>query len=454
MTTTRDILATKAIAAVTSQLTFWILGSTRIPADLPHNQLTVDLKSLTTKVRMLTTPIPELCIDGNMEAVRKALASGEDVNTTNQAGTTGLMLAVLHKHNGIVEMLLRQPGLDVNFVSNYGTTALQMACSAGNVVGLRMLLGIAELDLDIGSLNPTAEIRSLIEEERHRRKNEKEAMRLKRKEKEKKKEEEYNKIVKEVMQVAEEKIEVVKEDCSRRIENMRQEYKDLAEECKWSYEEKERKQEERIRDLELTINEMIVAKEEDEEAKRKEIKALELTIEEMRERQKKAESQRAENFSESVKKLEEIKTSVKDLSSELLKERRINDEHRKKVAEEIEKGKAELATRISKVKEAECKTKIEMPTNKPEAKEIQKHGQIVADTLQPESEDKYFKVCASLKAEYDNYKQTQSLWGVQLKEIHEQNEILSKRLTDTKKDETGERSKLDPGDLLIIWNTF
>ena len=202
---------------------------------------------------------------------------------------------------------------------------------------------------------------------------------------------------------------------------------------------------------------MIVAKEEEEEAKRKEIKALELTIEEMKDSQKKAETQRAEDFSESVKKLEEIKESVKDLSSELLKERRINDEHRKKVAEEIEKGKAELATRISKVKEAECKTKIQMPTNKPEVTEVQKHGrdgQNVADTLKSESEDRYLKVCATLKAEYDNYKQTQSLWGVQLKEIHEQNEILSKRLNDTKKDETEERSKLDPGDLLIIWNTF
>ena len=124
---------------------------------------------------------------------------------------------------------------------------------------------------------------------------------------------------------------------------------------------------------------------------------------------------------------------------------------------EIEKGKAELAARMSKVKEAECKTKIQMPTNKPEATEVQKHGrdsQNVSDTLKSENEDRYLKVCATLQAEYDNYKQTQSLWGVQLKEIHEQNEILSKRLTDTKKDETGERSKLDPGDLLIIWNTF
>ena len=60
---------------------------------------------------MSTLSLPDLCRNGNLEDVRRALARGEDVNKATQYGVTGLMWAVYQNQNAIVELLLSQPGL-------------------------------------------------------------------------------------------------------------------------------------------------------------------------------------------------------------------------------------------------------------------------------------------------------------------------------------------------------
>ena len=156
---------------------------------------------------MSTLSFADYCKSGNLEEVKRALERGEDVNKTDEYGTTGLMWAVWNKHNAVVELLLSQPGVDVNWVNNDGRTALYWACHGNNVEGLKMLLAhpsmnshnvedrygrtplmcainrgytscIRELlknkkvELDIGSVTPSTEIRMLIEEEKQRREEE------------------------------------------------------------------------------------------------------------------------------------------------------------------------------------------------------------------------------------------------------------------------------------------
>ena len=85
------------------------------------------------------SPVWKLCRDGNIERLRAALASGQDINRSDEDFTTGLMWALIRGHNSVVELLLSQPSLDVNISDSDGATALHRACH-GNVTGLRLLL--------------------------------------------------------------------------------------------------------------------------------------------------------------------------------------------------------------------------------------------------------------------------------------------------------------------------
>ena len=87
------------------------------------------------------------CFNGNLEGVRSALQSGVNVNTRDTwdsargrspgihhiypafvTGKTGLMWAMLRKHNSVVELLLRTPGIDINATNHKeDQTALHMA---------------------------------------------------------------------------------------------------------------------------------------------------------------------------------------------------------------------------------------------------------------------------------------------------------------------------------------
>ena len=157
---------------------------------------------------MSTLSLVDLCRQGNLEDVWRALTSGEDVNKVDRNyGCSGLMVAVENQHNSIVELLLSQPDLDVNLVANnwHGWTALHYACYARNLEGLKMLLAhprmnshnvkdrngrtplmapinnrsvdciklllkVDRVDLDTGSLKISVEVGRLIDEEKNRRK--------------------------------------------------------------------------------------------------------------------------------------------------------------------------------------------------------------------------------------------------------------------------------------------
>ena len=79
---------------------------------------------------------------GNIEEVRAALGRGEDVNCLNriQLVQTGLMLAVINKHNSIVKLLLEQPTVDLNLTDHQGYTALHYAANHNNVEAVQLLL--------------------------------------------------------------------------------------------------------------------------------------------------------------------------------------------------------------------------------------------------------------------------------------------------------------------------
>ena len=88
----------------------------------------------------IPVPLWKLCEEGRLDEVREALANGVSVNSRSEDNTTGLMLALKHHHNYIVEFLLEQPSLDLNIITFSGKTALHFAAESGNVEGLRLLL--------------------------------------------------------------------------------------------------------------------------------------------------------------------------------------------------------------------------------------------------------------------------------------------------------------------------
>ena len=76
----------------------------------------------------------EFCKEGSEVCVRSSLclAAGqrgreEEINSKDEDNVTGLMWAVLKKHNAIVRLLLDQARLDLNCTSINGKTALHFA---------------------------------------------------------------------------------------------------------------------------------------------------------------------------------------------------------------------------------------------------------------------------------------------------------------------------------------
>ena len=87
-----------------------------------------------------------MCSTGRINAVREAIGSGEDVNNKSFDRKTGLMRAVIGKHNSIVRLLLEQPTLDLNCTDDGSQAALHFAAMFDNVEGTRMLLADPRLN--------------------------------------------------------------------------------------------------------------------------------------------------------------------------------------------------------------------------------------------------------------------------------------------------------------------
>ena len=94
-------------------------------------------------------PLWQLCRDGKLEEVRRALARGDDVNSKGEFNTTGLMLAVWKNHNPVVRLLLEQPTVALNCIET-GKTALHYAAVGDNVEGVQLLLA----DPRLNTVNP------------------------------------------------------------------------------------------------------------------------------------------------------------------------------------------------------------------------------------------------------------------------------------------------------------
>ena len=99
-------------------------------------------------------PFWQLCEQGKLEEVKRALNNGEDVNDSGDVGVTALMSAICHK--SVVKVLLAHPDIEVNEKRDDGRTALHYAALVDNVEVTRMLLkhkGLDLMNLDVGSLD-------------------------------------------------------------------------------------------------------------------------------------------------------------------------------------------------------------------------------------------------------------------------------------------------------------
>ena len=82
----------------------------------------------------------QLCKEGKVAEVREALLREEGVNSEDEFATTGLMWAVMNKHNSIVRLLLEKPTVDLNSTDNNGRAALHHAAIVDNFEAVQLLL--------------------------------------------------------------------------------------------------------------------------------------------------------------------------------------------------------------------------------------------------------------------------------------------------------------------------
>ena len=88
-----------------------------------------------------------LCRDGDIEGVQAAIDNGTDVNedNANGLGWTGLMVALHHSQNNVVQLLLNHPQIDINKVNHRGRCALHFAVFRDNHEGMAALLARQDL---------------------------------------------------------------------------------------------------------------------------------------------------------------------------------------------------------------------------------------------------------------------------------------------------------------------
>ena len=100
-------------------------------------------------------PFWQLCEQGNLAEVKRALNNGQDVNDSGDVGVTALMSAICNCHTSVVKLLLEHPDIEVNDKRDDGRTALHYAVLVDNAEVTRMLLkhkGLDLMSLDVGSL--------------------------------------------------------------------------------------------------------------------------------------------------------------------------------------------------------------------------------------------------------------------------------------------------------------
>jgi uncharacterized protein len=87
------------------------------------------------------TPLLSACALDQYAAVKLLCTLGADVNHSDVAGNTPLMVAAAEGQNtAVLRLLLQQDGIKVNLRNKDGYTALTIAAEAGNVAAVRLLL--------------------------------------------------------------------------------------------------------------------------------------------------------------------------------------------------------------------------------------------------------------------------------------------------------------------------
>ena len=95
----------------------------------------------------------ESCKRGDLEGVKAALESGADVNSMDEDGYTGLMMAISFNHNAVVALLLKTPNIDVNQKNDRGNSALHVAMESENNEALKLLLNVPNIDVNNNGYN-------------------------------------------------------------------------------------------------------------------------------------------------------------------------------------------------------------------------------------------------------------------------------------------------------------
>lgn len=93
--------------------------------DLPEN-LDSDVVPRNGEAKKAPANLMEACIVGNVEAVRKFLAQGADINARDEHGHTPLMLACRNCHLEVVKLLLKS-GCDFTLTDRYSKKAIDIA---------------------------------------------------------------------------------------------------------------------------------------------------------------------------------------------------------------------------------------------------------------------------------------------------------------------------------------
>jgi len=119
-------------------LTFLLIGQLLVIVTCDKEQKVSPQKNLTTK-QISTQELIKASFENNLTKVRKAVKGGIDVNSSDEADRTALMLASVEGHFEIVKFLLENKA-DPNIANKQGRTSLMFAASGPNRETVKLLL--------------------------------------------------------------------------------------------------------------------------------------------------------------------------------------------------------------------------------------------------------------------------------------------------------------------------